>query len=159
MHLWGTACFFILDHSSKNNHRGHEISCQGGSWSRRRSRQPNENLMLIGTDRHRAPLQGFKTRPDIKPMSRSLEPKVRSLAAFIDSVTRLCTFARKNARPYEIKKKPCEHEIDGGKNLEKRSKQAQNCAPPSPPLAVRPYQQNSWRRLILHAAPYPPRRT
>lgn len=57
--LRAMACF--LDRSFKNNNNSHEISCQGAAGAAAGLGMPNENLMLIGTDCHCAPLQGFKT--------------------------------------------------------------------------------------------------
>lgn len=65
-HVPTTQCIFgarlvFLDHSSKNNNKSYETSCQGAAGAAAGLGMPNENLMLIGTDCHCAPLQGFKT--------------------------------------------------------------------------------------------------
>lgn len=108
------------------------MSCQGGSWSRSRLSMPNENLMLIGRDCHRAPLQGFKIRPTSSQCQDPWSPKSkawRGISAFLGTWTE-----RKSVR-------------ERGK-----SKQDLNW---HGIVALLPDQQNSFQGLILHAVPYP----
>lgn len=119
------ACF--LDHSSKNNNKSHEISCQGAAGAAAGLGMPNENLMLIGTDCHCAPLQGFKTsvrhQANVK-ISGAQSQKPGSvywvfLVCFF--ICRPCacmhTDARaQNTHTHTYAKALREREIDGGKS-------------------------------------------
>lgn len=62
----------------------------GGSWSRGRLSMPNENLMLIGRDCHRAPPRGFKIRPTSSQCQDLWSPKSKAwqcVSAFLGTQT------------------------------------------------------------------------
>lgn len=103
----------------------------GGSWSRGRLSMPNENLMLIGRDCHCAPLRGFKIRPTSSQCQDLWSPKSKAwqcVSAFLGTQT-------ESVRDTEG---ICKRDLNWLRIV-----------------TLLPYQQNSSRRLILHAVLYP----
>lgn len=106
----------------------------GGSWSHGRLSMPNENLMLIGSDRHCTPLQGFKIRPTSSQCQDLWNPKSKAWQ---------CFFAFLGTQTESVRET---------ENLRKRSKLARNSRPPSPPVKFLSEAYYSAKCLILMKA-------